>query len=277
MKKTLKKIVFTILKNDFSWNFLNKFFKSNNYLHGLRKASLIENKNTLSKKLFPNLVVEEGLFKGMIYPGFDSVGSAFFPKLLGTYERELLPFFEDIKNNNYNEILDIGCAEGYYAVGLALNYPKAKIYAFDINPIALELCKKMATINNVLNNLNLLSECSSDYLLQFPFSESSLIVCDCEGFEKELFNNSNVNKFLNCDIIIEAHDFIDNTISIYLKNLFKNTHHVSTIKSIDDNEKPDKYFVKKLSKYSFNTRKKILAEDRPDIMEWVICKSLKNQ
>ena len=60
-----------------------------------------------------------------------------------------------------------------------------------------------------------------------------------------------------------------------VKNIFKNTHHVSTIKSLDDNDKPDKYIIKKLSKYSYSRRKKIFAEDRPEIMEWVICKSKK--
>ena len=40
-------------------------------------------------------------------------------KLLGCYEQPLQPFIEEAIANAYPTILNIGCAEGYYAVGMA--------------------------------------------------------------------------------------------------------------------------------------------------------------
>jgi hypothetical protein len=43
----------------------------------------------LIAKLFPDLLVAKGPFKGLKYPSMHTFGSAFFPKLLGAYESEL--------------------------------------------------------------------------------------------------------------------------------------------------------------------------------------------
>lgn len=63
-------------------------------------------------------VILSGPFKGLMYPR-ESVGSAWAPKLLGTYESELSPTIERIVSGGYRSVVDIGAAEGYYAVGLA--------------------------------------------------------------------------------------------------------------------------------------------------------------
>ena len=46
--------------------------------------------------------------------------------------------------------LCIGAAEGYYAVGLAKSFPDFEIYAYESNPIYLELLKDNATKNDTL-------------------------------------------------------------------------------------------------------------------------------
>src|SRR5436190_882004 len=69
--------------------------------------------------LSPDKKVLGGIFKGLQYPRFESSGSGLVTKLLGSYENELHPFIQQLGANKYTEIIDIGCAEGYYAVGLA--------------------------------------------------------------------------------------------------------------------------------------------------------------
>ena len=51
--------------------------------------------------------------------------------------------------NNYEQILDIGCAEGYYAVGLARMFPNAFVKAYNSSPIARDLCNKMVQTNKL--------------------------------------------------------------------------------------------------------------------------------
>lgn len=59
-----------------------------------------------------------GPFRGLFYVG-ESVGSSYFPKILGIYEKELHGILEANKLDSFDKIIVIGAGEGYYAVGLA--------------------------------------------------------------------------------------------------------------------------------------------------------------
>ena len=68
--------------------------------------------------MFTDLTVKNGPMAGLKYPSFSSFGSSIFPKLVGTYENELAPIINKLNATQYKLIIDIGCAEGYYAIGL---------------------------------------------------------------------------------------------------------------------------------------------------------------
>ena len=57
-------------------------------------------------------------------------------KLLGCYEQRLQPYISAAIEKRYSTVLNIGCAEGYYAVGLARAMSDAKPLAFDTDPKA---------------------------------------------------------------------------------------------------------------------------------------------
>src|SRR5690348_1337426 len=76
--------------------------------------------------------VNSGPFKGLEYIS-GAAGSAYTPKILGCYEQEIHAFIEEIINKSYSVIVDVGCAEGYYAVGFAYRSSDVKVYAFDEN------------------------------------------------------------------------------------------------------------------------------------------------
>jgi precorrin-6B methylase 2 len=216
-----------------------------------------------------NLVVQNGPFKGMIYPDAKSAGSAIYPKLIGSYESELNTYIELACKRQYSDIIDIGCAEGYYAIGLALRNPKSKITAYDTNEKARKLCKEMAIANQVENRVDIKSAIFMEDILNLNSDGKILIISDCEGYEKELFNERTTNKLKNCDLIIEMHDNVDIDISTNFYNLFKITHDVIVVKSIDDMEKAKTYNF--LPKDVSLSAKKIIYSERPFIMEWLIC------
>ena len=64
------------------------------------------------------MYVASGPFKGTRY-GELSFFSAYIPKLLGIYERELWGLIEAICESGPTLVVDIEAAEGYYAIGLA--------------------------------------------------------------------------------------------------------------------------------------------------------------
>ena len=61
-----------------------------------------------------------------------SHGSAYIPKLLGIYERELAPYIERAVAWQPRLVVELGAAEGYYAVGMARRLPRAHVVAFEM-------------------------------------------------------------------------------------------------------------------------------------------------
>jgi len=55
------------------------------------------------------------------------------------------------KSSQIQRILDIGTGSGVIGLALAQKFPLAQITALDINPAALDLARKNATINNIQN------------------------------------------------------------------------------------------------------------------------------
>jgi hypothetical protein len=129
----------------------------------------------------------------------------------------------------------------------------------------------MARLNNVDNRLEIKSFCSAEELKNFRFTTRGLVVCDCEGFEKQLFNQSNIQNLVKCDVIIEVHDFVDIEISGYLHKLFEKTHNITIIKSVDDYEKARTYQYKETESASLDDKLNLFREWRPFIMDWMIC------
>lgn len=277
MKEKVHKLSQFFLKSDILWKAIWPFVKTSNYIQYQRLLAAKE-KTTfkLHKKyiqLLDKPVVRRGPFKGLRYPGFSSFGSAIFPKILGSYEKELHPIIEKICAKSYSEIIDIGSAEGYYAIGMALRKPEAKVFAFDVDRHANIFCSQMAQLNGVSNRVKIESKCTPEALAGFPFSGKALIISDCEGYEKHLFTEDNVRHLTGCDLLIETHDFVDITISDYLKSLFHETHIISSIWSIDDIIKARSYQFEELKDLSLTDRKEILQERRPAIMEWLFIES----
>jgi hypothetical protein len=221
------------------------------------------------RTLFPDLAVKHGAFRGMKYPEAKSAGSTLFPKLLGCYERELSGLVERICARPYDEIVDVGCGEGYYAVGLALRIPSATVYAYDIYDKAVELCRRMADLNGVGERVVTGSSCDAATLRALPGGRKVLIISDCEGYEKELFSEDLVPALANYDLLIETHDFIDIDISSTIRRLFANTHACEVFQSIDDIKKAQTYAYDELAGFSLSQRKMLLREGRPAIMEWL--------
>jgi hypothetical protein len=227
------------------------------------------------KTMFPDPMVKHGVFKGMKYPEIKSGSDACFPKLLGSYEKEIQPILEEICKNTYTEIVNIGCAKGYYAVGLAMRIPTAKVFAYDSNEKAVRLCKRIAELNKVDQRIITGSFCTVETLRAIPFTKKGLIISDCEGYEKELFVEELVPLLADHDLLIEIHDFIDITISSLIRQRFEKTHAIEVIQSVDDIKKAQTYSYEELGDYDLATRKILLAETRPAIMEWFYMKPRK--
>lgn len=107
-------------------------------------ANLFE--NTLVAQERPTL--KSGPSAGMIY-NVAASGGCRVPRLLGCYEKTLEPIIETITAAASTLIINIGCAAGYYAVGLARHLPNTIVWTRDSDKIACEKCMALAATNHV--------------------------------------------------------------------------------------------------------------------------------
>src|SRR5215469_15759685 len=107
-------------------NFLKK--------HLLRDLPAKQIRRWVDRELGTNTVLG-GPFRNMKYNNWTRLSglakaSAYYPKLLGTYEIEIVPFIQRITDLGIGRIVVVGAGEGYYAVGLA-RLLNARVVAFE--------------------------------------------------------------------------------------------------------------------------------------------------
>ena len=147
-----------LVKRDFKWILFEIISRVSLNKLELRMDKVVEKKRiTLSNKVSKifNNTVQEGPFKGMKFLREPTEGCN-AAKLLGTYEQPLHTYLDKIISNNYNLIINVGSAEGYYSVGLAMRCKLAKILSFDTNDDAKKACKDLAIKNNVESSIQIL-------------------------------------------------------------------------------------------------------------------------
>jgi len=173
--------------------------------------------------------VRAGSFAGLRYVS-TSVGSAYIPKLLGIYERELSAQVESICAHKPRLIVDIGAAEGYYAIGLARRNPQARIVAFEMEPRGQSALREMAALNNVADRIVIGGKCEPpDLVAALGDTAAPVVICDVEGYEEKLLDPQAVPALCRATILVELHDFIIQGITEKLKERFGATHRVEHI------------------------------------------------
>ena len=198
-------------------------------------------------------------------------GSEFSPKYFGTYENELDPYFNLFSGSI---LIDIGCDDGYYSIGLLKSNYVKQVYAFEINE---------QSINNLLKNieLNLLESGKLIFEEKFVSSFESiakcfnntdtyLIKCDIEGGEYPLFSAEMIEAIsdFNCSLIIETHinsELEEEMIKRFESNSFKvKVIHKVLLKNYSERMNSLKWIIANIF------RKYWLNEHRPEFNRWIV-------
>lgn len=147
--------------------------------------------------------VQAGPFRGMRYTREAVLTHHSTPNLLGTYERQLYPFLSEAASRS-DLVIDIGSAEGYFAVGLARLTGKP-VTAFDVNGSERQMIREMAALNQVSHLVTVCDWCSSARLVDLVRGKRALVFCDIDGGEFPLFTPEAVEALRGCDVFIELH------------------------------------------------------------------------
>lgn len=180
----------------------------------------------LARSVAPDGKVLAGVFQGLQLP-METSWAGMSAYLAGTYEAELVPSLKRLIANPPSLIVDVGAAEGYYAIGLARLLPDTPIHAYDIDPEARRICRQTRALNAAANvrihgRIKLRD-------LERRLRPGAFVICDCEGYEIDLIDPVVVPSLREASAIVELHDFVDPTISARLVDRFADTHRVEVV------------------------------------------------
>lgn len=172
-------------------------------------------------------VIYQGPFAGMTYASRTSEG-ALAARLLGTYESELHPHLAGFAAEGLDCIIDVGCAEGYYAVGLARMMPDVTVHAYDIDPAAREACRDLAEKNGVSDRV-MIGERFAPADFQAFDGRRCLVMVDTEGAEVDILDPEQGPALAGMNIIVETHNVFRRGALPTLHGRFIGTHEIERV------------------------------------------------
>lgn len=213
------------------------------------------------------LEVRRGPFAGMRYTLIDDPAPGnLIAKLVGTYEQQIYPWLvHRWIGQGFDVVLDVGCAEGFYAVGLARAMPQATVYAFDTYAPARSECARLAAHNGVGERVVVREFCAPEALAEFADAKVALL-SDCEGYEKVLLDPAIAPCLRKWSLIVEQHDNVDPTISATLRERFGETH---DIELIDFLSAEDAASLPELS-WMTGPQLRLVLDERPADISWAL-------
>jgi hypothetical protein len=276
-RNLLQHLLNPIAGSDFLYGLLNStLIKWMYFLVFLRKAKLrdkiIGHHSELASEIAHGTVLS-GPFEGMQYGSVISQCSLHYPKLLGSYESELHPWIQQVRDCAYEVVVDVGAAEGYYAVGFARLMPAAKVIAYELDPGAREQLSKLASINGLSDHVEIRWGCHPGELLKLK-ENRGLLIMDCEGYEEVLLTKEVITKLAGWDFLIETHDGYSRGVTQRLITRFSATHDIMIQDSVHDLDKADRFPQERLAGLRREDQDLLMAEEREGAnLRWLYCKA----
>jgi hypothetical protein len=150
---------------------------------------------------------------------------ALTPRLLGTYESELHPYLLQFARDGLDCVIDVGCAEGYYAVGLARLMPAVRVHAHDISLEAREACQVLAELNGVSGRVTIGGAFAPTDFEAYA-GRRVLVIVDCEGAEVDLLRPDLSPALAQMKLIVETHDLYRRDALEIITGRFAPTHDI---------------------------------------------------
>lgn len=190
--------------------------------------------------------------------------------LLGTYEYEVLIEIERAAINK-EIFVDIGAADGYFAVGAVFSSLYTKSICFEISGDGRASIAMNALENNVLDKVEILGEATTDSLLEILINNDPkklFLLCDIEGGEFELFTPEILEALSESTILIEIHDFSDEFKKSFLKLKENALQHFHIREIMQESRNPNLSAVS--SGLHDDDKWLLMSEGRARAMTWLL-------
>lgn len=214
--------------------------------------------------------VKYGPFKGLLlnqdtWWGKLDLGAQCF----GLYEKEILDIIDLVEDTEYQSFIDIGAADGYYAIGMLVSGKVKKSICFEQSPDGQKSISKNWEINSKIGEIEIHGEANNISLDKVSSHDlfRSLVLIDIEGYEFDLLSKNVLKKFKDCDLIIEIHNWVDDFEKKYAR-LIEDILQYFKIEVIERTERPT-INIPELRSFTDDNRLLLISERRPCVMRFL--------
>ena len=193
--------------------------------------------------------------------------------ILGSQELELRDAINEIVARGYRTILNVGAADGYYAVGLAVRAPRARIEAFEALPELHPLIARTAAANGVADRISIHGICTAAALRERleTADTPTLVLMDIEGGEAELLDPLAIPQLARADVLVETHDAFVADVTETLIGRFGATHEITCYAAqprVLADFPPD--FLPRLRRWFPELAVELMNERRTGLQRWLL-------
>jgi hypothetical protein len=178
--------------------------------------------------------VSAGLFAGLRWhaeAGHQTEGAT----LLGTYEQELHPCFERLAD--FDTMVEVGSAEGYYTVGAAFRFPHLSCYGFEIDDATRMRADRLAVENGVADRVEHRGLFDAAAAASIP-GERRFMLIDIEGDELTLVPAIPMEERRRWTFLVETHMREGKSTGPAMMELLKPTHEIQVIEQASRDTRP---------------------------------------
>jgi hypothetical protein len=213
-----------------------------------------------------------GPFKGMRLSLTPVSNRNLLGYLLGTQEAELHDVVRRVIARGYSRIINVGAADGYYAIGFLRAMPNTRVTAFESAAEHHAGLMRTAAVNGVAARFALKGFCRPDDLAAelAGSEEPTLVLADIEGGELDVLDPVRAPRLSDVDILVETHDAFVPDCTAKLKARFSKSHSIEQIvsrpRSLADFPSA---IIPELSKFMPRTAVELMNERRTGVQTWL--------
>lgn len=237
------------------------------------KSAEAKKRSYISQKLLTASkgVVHSGTFKGMkLNPEKFWQQDDLSSQIIGTYEGHVQNFLRN-RGSTSTVFIDVGAADGYFAIGMLTAGLARKSICFEISSEAHDVIRDNAAMNGVGDSVEIYGKADPQILIDIIKNSSGdkLILVDIEGAEYELMTPELIDQMAECSctVVIELHEFYSD-LRVQSSNMLKRLESRYCIELLESSEvNPNDLAI--LDDYIESDKYLAIDEARPSPMRWV--------
>lgn len=150
--------------------------------------------------------VAHGPFAGVRLSEESLWGADVAAMLLGLYEQEVVARIAN-RRKPWDLFINVGAADGFYAVGCLTSGIAMRCIAFESDPRAQEILRATAAANGVLDRLEIRGAAGTEDLLQIAPESDTIVLIDIEGQEFDVLTQAALAHLRGTEVIVEVHEW----------------------------------------------------------------------